>query len=211
MPMIRFLPERTDFFVPFRTAATNAAEAARLLTDLVTGQELSRAGRPAIAGAGAAGRRDHARDLHRPRAQSHCADQLRGHPGLRTSSTTSPTRSTPSASGWRVSPASRDRGGATADAHHPGAGGEPAAAVTAHRAWEASRRAGTPCGRDPSPGDRGGLGAAPRARRLYDGVTAIPALVHAMGWGELYGLLEDTTDRAETVANTLQGIMEQQV
>ena len=46
---------------------------------------------------------------------------------------------------------------------------------------------------------------------LYDGVTAIPAFVSAMRWGELYGVLEDTTDRAETVANTLQGIMEQQV
>ena len=46
---------------------------------------------------------------------------------------------------------------------------------------------------------------------LYDGVTAIPALVHAMNWGEVYALMEDTTDRAETVANTLQGIMEQQV
>jgi uncharacterized protein Yka (UPF0111/DUF47 family) len=32
-----------------------------------------------------------------------------------------------------------------------------------------------------------------------------------MGWGEVYSLLEETTDRAETAANTLQGIMEQQV
>src|SRR3954463_12146213 len=40
MPALRFLPERTDFFVAFRAAATNAAEAAQLLTDLVTGQEL---------------------------------------------------------------------------------------------------------------------------------------------------------------------------
>jgi uncharacterized protein Yka (UPF0111/DUF47 family) len=47
--------------------------------------------------------------------------------------------------------------------------------------------------------------------RLYDGVTAIPGFVSAMRWGELYGLLEESTDRAETVANTLQGIMEQQV
>ena len=46
---------------------------------------------------------------------------------------------------------------------------------------------------------------------LYDGVTAIPGFVSAMRWGELYGLLEDATDRAETVANTVQGIMEQQV
>jgi uncharacterized protein Yka (UPF0111/DUF47 family) len=46
---------------------------------------------------------------------------------------------------------------------------------------------------------------------LYDGVTAIPGFVSAMRWGEVYGLLEETTDRAETVANTVQGIMEQQV
>ena len=46
---------------------------------------------------------------------------------------------------------------------------------------------------------------------LYDGVTAILACVQAMGWGEIYGLLEDTTDRAETVANTVQGIMELRV
>src|SRR5215218_1681414 len=39
MPALGFLPERTDFFVSFRAAATNAAEAARLLSDLVTGQE----------------------------------------------------------------------------------------------------------------------------------------------------------------------------
>ena len=39
MPTLQFLPERTDFFVSFREAATNAAEAARLLTGLVTGQE----------------------------------------------------------------------------------------------------------------------------------------------------------------------------
>jgi uncharacterized protein len=46
---------------------------------------------------------------------------------------------------------------------------------------------------------------------LYNGVTAIPALVHAMNWGEVYALMEEATDHAETVANTLQGIMEQQV
>jgi uncharacterized protein len=46
---------------------------------------------------------------------------------------------------------------------------------------------------------------------LYEGVTEIPAFVHAMRWGELYGLLEDTTDRAEKVANSMQGIMEQRL
>ena len=39
MPAVRFLPERTDFFVPFRTAGTTVAEAGRLMTDLVTRQE----------------------------------------------------------------------------------------------------------------------------------------------------------------------------
>jgi len=43
--------------------------------------------------------------------------------------------------------------------------------------------------------------------RLYDGVTEVPALIAAMRWGELYGLLEDATDRAERVANTLEGML----
>lgn len=42
---------------------------------------------------------------------------------------------------------------------------------------------------------------------LYDGATDIPTLVCAMRWGELYGLLEDATDRAEDVANVLEAIM----
>jgi hypothetical protein len=39
MPTLRFLPEQTDVFIAFRAAATNAAETARLLGDLVMGQE----------------------------------------------------------------------------------------------------------------------------------------------------------------------------
>ncbi len=42
---------------------------------------------------------------------------------------------------------------------------------------------------------------------LYDGVVEIPALIEAMRWGELYGLLEDATDRAEDVADMLEGII----
>ncbi len=42
---------------------------------------------------------------------------------------------------------------------------------------------------------------------LYDGVTEVPVLVQAMRWGELYGLLEDASDRAEDVANTLEGLV----
>jgi len=41
---------------------------------------------------------------------------------------------------------------------------------------------------------------------LYDDVPDIPALVRHMRWGELDGLLEDATDRAEDVADVLEGI-----
>ena len=42
---------------------------------------------------------------------------------------------------------------------------------------------------------------------LYDGAVDIPSLVRAIRWGELYGLLEDATDRAEDVADMLEGIV----
>jgi predicted phosphate transport protein (TIGR00153 family) len=42
---------------------------------------------------------------------------------------------------------------------------------------------------------------------LYDGVTDVPALIQAIRWGELYALLEDATDSAEAIANTLEGIL----
>ena len=41
---------------------------------------------------------------------------------------------------------------------------------------------------------------------LYDSASDIPSLVTCMRWGELYGLLEDATDRAEDVADVLEGI-----
>ena len=41
---------------------------------------------------------------------------------------------------------------------------------------------------------------------LYDGVTEIPDLISQMRWGEICGLLEDATDRAEDVADVLEGI-----
>jgi uncharacterized protein len=41
---------------------------------------------------------------------------------------------------------------------------------------------------------------------LYDDATDIPSLIACMRWGELYGLLEDATDRAEDVADVLEGI-----
>ncbi len=42
---------------------------------------------------------------------------------------------------------------------------------------------------------------------LYDGVTDVSSLIQAIRWGELYQLLEDATDRAEQVANTLEAIV----
>ncbi len=41
---------------------------------------------------------------------------------------------------------------------------------------------------------------------LYDGVTEVPQLIHAMRWGDIYQLLEDATDKAEEVAVVLQNI-----
>jgi predicted phosphate transport protein (TIGR00153 family) len=41
---------------------------------------------------------------------------------------------------------------------------------------------------------------------LYDGAADIPTLIACMRWGELYGLLEDATDRAEDVADVLESI-----
>ncbi len=42
---------------------------------------------------------------------------------------------------------------------------------------------------------------------LFDDATDIPSLIKAIRWGELYQQLEDATDRAEDVANTLEGIV----
>jgi predicted phosphate transport protein (TIGR00153 family) len=41
---------------------------------------------------------------------------------------------------------------------------------------------------------------------LYDGVSEVPQLIHAMRWSDLYTLLEDTTDKAEHVATVLNTI-----
>jgi predicted phosphate transport protein (TIGR00153 family) len=42
---------------------------------------------------------------------------------------------------------------------------------------------------------------------LYEGVVEVPELVQAIRWGELYGLLEDATDRAEDIGDRLKGIV----
>jgi uncharacterized protein Yka (UPF0111/DUF47 family) len=44
---------------------------------------------------------------------------------------------------------------------------------------------------------------------LYDDVADLPELIRAVQWHELYQLLETATDRAEHLANTLEGIMMQ--
>jgi uncharacterized protein len=43
--------------------------------------------------------------------------------------------------------------------------------------------------------------------RLYDGVTDVPHLIVAMRWGEIHALLEQATDKAERIANTLEGML----
>jgi uncharacterized protein len=42
---------------------------------------------------------------------------------------------------------------------------------------------------------------------LYDGVTEVPQLIDALRWGELYGLLEDATDRGEDIGDRLEAIV----
>jgi predicted phosphate transport protein (TIGR00153 family) len=42
---------------------------------------------------------------------------------------------------------------------------------------------------------------------VFDGAADIPALIRALRWSELYQELEEATDQAEDVANTLEGIM----
>jgi uncharacterized protein len=42
---------------------------------------------------------------------------------------------------------------------------------------------------------------------LYDGVTEVPQLINAIRWGEIYGLLEDATDRAEDIGDRLEAIV----
>ena len=41
---------------------------------------------------------------------------------------------------------------------------------------------------------------------LYDGVTEVPDLIRAMRWGDIYQLLEDTTDKCEHVATVIRNI-----
>jgi uncharacterized protein Yka (UPF0111/DUF47 family) len=212
MPALRFLPERTDFFVPFRAAATNAAEAARLLSDLVTGQEypdqtvvrlrdLEHRGDEITQGIFTALARNliapiSFEDIRSLAYQLDAVTDAIDEVGQRLAL-------------YRLLPATEVAHQLT---HIIQAQAESLTAAVAliehgkHReALEAHvaeiHRLETEADAVVHEGLTG----------LYDGVTTIPGFVSAMRWGELYGLLEDATDRAETVANTLQGIMEQQV
>jgi uncharacterized protein len=212
MPALQFLPERTDFFVSFRAAATNVAEAARLLTDLVTVEQ----------------RPDQA--VLRLRDLEHRGDEITHEvfsalarnliAPLDYKDIRALTRQLDD-----ITDAINDVG-QRLELYHLLPATEVAKRLTRIIQAQAESLAAAvrliPQGkhRDALEGHvaeihrleteadqvlQQGLAG------LYNGVTAIPAFVQAMGWGELYGLLEDTTDRAETVANTLQGIMEQQV
>jgi uncharacterized protein len=212
MPAIRFLPERTDFFVPFRTAATNAAEAALLLTDLVTGQECPEQAVPRLRELEQRGDEiTHeiftalARNLIAPisfediRALAHQLDDV---------------TDAIDAVGQRLArnhllPPTEVAHGLTRIIQAQAESIAAAVRLIEHgKHRDALERHVAEIHRLETEADEllhHGLA------ELYDGVTEIPALVHAMGCGELYGLMEDATDRAETVANTVQGIMEQQV
>jgi uncharacterized protein len=212
MPALRFLPERTDFFVSFRAAASNAAEAARLLSDLVTEQE------PADQTVARLRDLEHrgdeiaheiftalARNLIAPLSYEDIRDLARQLDDVTDAIDDAGQR----LALYHLLPAMVVAHRLT---HIIQAQAESLAAAVAliehgkHR--EALERHVAEIHRLETEADevvQEGLAG------LYDGVTTIPAFVDAMRWGELYGVLEDATDRAETVANTLQGIMEQQV
>jgi uncharacterized protein len=212
MPALRFLPERTDFFVSFRAAAMNAAEAARLLTDLVTGQEpadqtvarlrdlehrgdeitheiFTALARNLIAPLGYEDIRDLARHLD---DVTDAIDDVGQRLAL-----------------YRLLPATEVAQRLTRIIQAQAESLAAAVALIEHgKHHEALERHVAKIHHLETEADEllhHGLAG------LYNGVTAIPALVHAMNWGEVYALMEEATDRAETVANTLQGIMEQQV
>jgi predicted phosphate transport protein (TIGR00153 family) len=212
MPALRFLPERTDFFVSFRAAATNAADAARLLTDLVTGQEP--ADQVVVRLRDLEHRGDEitheiftalARNLIAPldyediRALARQLDDVTDaidDVGQRLAL-------------YHLLPATEVAHRLTRIIQAQAESLAAAVALIEHgKHREALERHVAEIHRLETEADavvHEGLAG------LYDGVTTIPGFVSAMRWGELYGLLEDATDRAETVANTVQGIMEQQV
>jgi hypothetical protein len=41
---------------------------------------------------------------------------------------------------------------------------------------------------------------------LYDGVTDVPGVIRATRWGDIYGVLETATDKAEHVAVVMHNV-----
>jgi predicted phosphate transport protein (TIGR00153 family) len=212
MPALRFLPERTDFFVSFRAAATNAAEAARLLSDLVTGQEQTDQAVPGLRELEHRGDQiTHeiftalARNLIAPISFEDIRSLARQLDDVTDAIDAIGQR----LALYHLLPATEVAHRLTRIIQAQVENLAAAVALIEHgRHREALERHVTEIHRLETEADevvQEGMAG------LYDGVTAIPTFVSAMRWGELYGLLEDATDRAETVANTLQGIMEQQV
>jgi uncharacterized protein len=212
MPALRFLPERTDFFVPFRAAGTTVAEAARLLTGLVAGHE--RPDQAVLQLRELEQRGDEitheiftalARNLIAPLSY----EDIRA-----LASQLDDVTDAIEAVGQRMArnhllPPTEVAQQLTRIIQAQAESLAAAVRLIEHgKHRDALERHVAEIHRLETEADEllhHGLAG------LYDGVTAIPALVHAMNWGEVYVLMEDTTDRAETVANTLQGIMEQQV
>jgi uncharacterized protein len=212
MPAPRFLPERTDFFVPFRAAGTTVAEAARLLTDLVAGHECP--DQAVLRLRELEQRGDEitheiftalARNLIAPLSY----EDIRA-----LASQLDDVTDAIEAVGQRMArnhllPPTEVAQQLTRIIQAQAESLAAAVRLIEHgKHRDALERHVAEIHRLETEADEllhHGLAG------LYDGVTAIPALVHAMNWGEVYVLMEDTTDRAETVANTLQGIMEQQV
>lgn len=212
MPTLRFLPEQTDFFISFRVAATNVAEAARVLSDLVMGQAHPDQAVPRLRDLEQRGDEiTHeifmalARNLIAPLAYEDIRVLARQLDDV-----------TDAIDGVGQRMVLYHLLPATAVAQRLAGIVQAQAESLAAAVWlieegrhrQALERHVAEIHRLETEADEVlGHGLA----GLYDGVTGIPAFVQARGWGELYGLLEDTTDRAETVANTVQGIMEQQV
>ena len=212
MPALRFLPERTDFFVPFRAAATTAAEAARLLTDLVSGQE------PADQAVARLRNLEHRGDeitheiftaLARNLIAPISFDDIRALARQLDNVTDAIDDVGQRLALYHLLPATEVAHQLTRIIQAQAESLAAAVALIEHgKHREALERQVAEIHRLETEADEvvhDGLAG------LYDGVMAIPGFVSAMGWGEVYGLLEETTDRAETAANTLQGIMEQQV
>jgi len=212
MPAVRFLPEQTDFFVSFRAAGTTAAEAGRLLTDLVTGQARPDQAVPRLRALEQSGDEiTHeiftalARNLIAPISTEDIQALARQLDDVTDAIDDVGQRLVL----YHLLPATEVAQRLTRFIQAQAESLAAAVRLIDHgKHRDALERHVTEIHHLETEADdvlHHGLA------ELYDGVTAIPALVHAMNWGEVYALMEDITDRAETVANTLQGIMEQQV